>query len=82
MIDVIASRAMPHPYPEQPDDGTWEGEGGYVAKPDHQMWRLSGMVNPITGYQERVKLVMHPTTYGEYMYWFDKSAGFVSYEGM
>ncbi len=31
---------MENPYPQQPDDGTWEGEGGYVAKPNHVVYKM------------------------------------------
>ncbi len=71
MIKVVSSAVMPNPYPEQPDDGTWEGEGGYVGNPDHQMYFMAAM--PLPGWlKDTDKLVMHPLTYGEYMYWFDR----------
>jgi hypothetical protein len=31
-VQVPSEALTPRGYPEQPDDGTWEGEGGYVAR--------------------------------------------------
>lgn len=31
-VHVASETLIPRGYPEQPDDGTWEGEGGYVAR--------------------------------------------------
>jgi hypothetical protein len=31
-VMAASERLIPRGYPEQPDDGTWENEGGYVAR--------------------------------------------------
>ncbi len=67
MIDIIPCREMENPYPQQPDDGTWEGEGGYVAKPNHVVYK---MLMPIGGWFSRTVtskevILAHPLTVAE-----------------
>jgi hypothetical protein len=52
---------MENPYPAQPDDGTWEGEGGYVARPDHAMF----VIDDPMFWGNGKKIVVHPLTYAE-----------------
>jgi hypothetical protein len=79
-LKVVAEKYMPNPYPEPVDDGTWEGEGGYVAKPNHQMWAMewgggAGLYGSYISYPETV-FIMHPLSYAEYQHALDKVKGF------
>ena len=59
---------MENPYPQQPDDGTWEGEGGYVAKPNHVVYKMlmptSSWFGTKNTYNKEV-IVAHPLTVAE-----------------
>jgi hypothetical protein len=57
-VQIVSEKYMEHPYPEQPDDGTWEGEGGYVAKPNPIMY----VIDDIWSYGQKT-IVVHPLTY-------------------
>lgn len=75
-IRIFAEKYLENPYPAQPDDGTWEGEGGYVAKPNHRMYLMEvpKAFNFTTPYFERSEtiMVMHPLTKAEVEYAIDK----------
>ncbi len=65
-LKVYEEKYLANPYPEQPDDGTWEGEGGYVARPNHQVWMMAPMPS-LYGYTQPIAIV-HPLTMGEIEY--------------
>lgn len=76
-MKVVAEEHMPNPYPDPIDNGQWEDDGGFVAKPHHQMWAMewgggSGLYGTYISFPEQV-FVMHPLTFVEYMYALDQS---------
>jgi hypothetical protein len=67
-IQIVVEQYMENPYPYQPDDGTWEGEGGFVAKPDHKAYVLDDM------FSYGKKVILHPLTYAELEYALEKKS--------
>lgn len=70
MIDLIEAHFMPNPYPDPCDNGSWEDDGGYVAKPNHVVWRFEpAMLSSLSSLwgipQSKPMLVAHPLTVAE-----------------
>lgn len=61
---------MENPYPQPVDDGSWEDDGGFVAKPRHKMYAMEiggGMsLNRWFKSSTETVLIMHPLTLAEY----------------
>lgn len=79
-MKVLAEPYLENPYPQPVDDGSWEDDGGYVAKPSHQMWAMewgggAGLYGNQISFPETV-LIMHPLTLAEYEHALSKIDGF------
>jgi len=69
-LKIYEYKYLPHPYPDPPDDGTWEGEGGYVSKPNHEVWMMASI--PCLSLDFGPLAVVHPLTMSEINYAINK----------